>query len=134
MAGTYSLTMDGKTYRLRVKFPDLQRSFYIKEGRNAGDMLDGSYELDSEGTYYDYEMSVEPHPLHPKDYDDFFWDISDPSGRHTILVPFGQTSIALDVQVTSGQDQYRGVMAGVRRWSGLKVQFKARVPHRRVTK
>lgn len=133
MSGPYNFVMDNKTYRLRVKFPDLTRSFRVQEGRNSGDMLDGSYELDSEGTYYDYEMSVEPHPLYPEDYDAFFWAISDPTGRHTILVPFGQTTMVLDVLVTSGADSYHGVMAGFRRWSGLKVQFRARVPQRRVS-
>lgn len=131
MGGLYKFTMDDKTYRLRVKFPDFTRSFRIPEGRNSGDMLDDSYELDSMGTFYDYEMSVEPHPLYPEDYDEFFWAISNPSGRHTILAPFGQTSIAIEVTVTSGQDRYRGVMAGFRRWSGLTVQFRARVPYRR---
>ncbi len=130
MSDVYKLIMDSETYRLRAKFPDLERSFRIPEGKNAGDMLDGSHELDSRGTYYDYEMTVEPHPLYPEDYDRFFDAISHPSGRHTVLMPYGQTSIAIDVNVTSGRDTCRGIIDGTRHWSGLKVQFKARTPSR----
>lgn len=131
MRDVYNLVMDGETYRVRVKYPDLTRSFRIPEGRNAGDMLDGGYELDPVGTYYDYEMTVEPHPLYPEDYDRFFDAISHPSGRHTVLMPYGQTSIAIDVTVTAGRDTSRGVLAGLRRWGELTVQFVARTPNRR---
>lgn len=127
------ITMDGQNYRVQVKYKTMGRSFRIPEGENAGEMLSGLYELDSHGTYYDYQMDVEPHPQYPADYDAFFDAISDPNGIHTVVMPYAQGSITLQVKVTSGSDTNRGKLAGVRRWGGLKVSFESIRPSRTPT-
>ena len=66
MAG---ITMDGKTYRVRVVYPSVEESARLVEGPNAGDMLSGRRERDLVGTYYDHTLSVEPAPRYPQDYD-----------------------------------------------------------------
>ena len=61
------IVMDGTTYRLRVKFKTLGRSFRVEDGDNAGDMLSGLYKRDVISTYYDYSREVEPDSQYPCD-------------------------------------------------------------------
>ena len=127
------IVMDGTTYRLRVKFKTLGRSFRVEDGDNAGDMLSGLYKRDVIGTYYDYSMEVEPDPQYPGDYDNFFDAISAPVDSHSITVPYGQSTLTYTAMVTSGADVYQGKVAGVERWAGLQVQFTAQKPQREPT-
>lgn len=125
--------MDSVTYRLRVRFESLGRSFRVEDGDNAGSMLSGYYQRDVIGTYYDYTMEVEPDPRYPGDYDSFFDAVSAPEASHTITVPYGQGTITYTAMVTSGSDMYRGKVAGVERWSGLRVEFTAQSPQKEPT-
>lgn len=127
------IVMDGVTYRLRVRYETLGRSFRIEDGDNAGNMLSGLYKRDLMGTYYDYAMEVEPDPAAPQDYDSFFDAISAPVPNHSITLPYGQTTITYDAMVTEGSDLYRGRLAGRERWGGLQVQFTAQKPQKEPT-
>lgn len=133
MANLTGIQMDDKYYRVGVRYNTIGRSFRIPEGENAGDMLSGRFELDSHGTYYDYQMDVEPAPGYPEEYDAFFEAISDPNGVHTVVMPYGQGAITLQVKVSSGGDTSRGSLAGVRRWGGLRVVFESIRPSRTPT-
>ena len=125
--------MDSVTYRLRVRFESLGRSFRVEDGDNAGSMLSGYYQRDVIGTYYDYTMAVEPDPRYPEDYDSFFEAITAPVDSHSLTLPYGQSTITFDAMVTSGSDLYRGQVAGFNRWGGLQVQFTAQKPQREPT-
>ena len=122
--------MDGVTYNLRVRFETITRSFRIEDGQNAGSMLSGLYKRDLVGTFYDYSMEIEPDPLHPSDYDAFYQEISAPVDSHTITLPYGQSTITFDAMVTYGNDVYRGITAGRKRWNGLQVTFTSIEPLR----
>ena len=127
------IVMDGVTYRLRVRYETMGRSFRIEDGDNAGKMLSGLYKRDLQGTYYDYVMEVEPDPAAPQDYDSFFDAISAPVPNHSITLPYGQTTITYDAMVTEGEDLYRGNLARRNRWGGLQVQFTAQKPQKEPT-
>ena len=119
MAG---ITMDGKTYRVRVIFPSVEETARLVEGPNAGDMLSGRRERDLVGTYYDHTLSVQP--------DQFFDDITAPVPSHTITMPHGQGTVTYDAMVSSARHVANGVIAGVRRWKGLQVSFEGLRPAR----
>ena len=125
------IVMDGTTYRLRVKFKTLGRSFRVEDGDNAGDMLSGLYKRDVIGTYYDYAMEVEPDPAAPEEYDEFFVAISAPVESHSITVPYGQGTMTYDAMISYGEDTQRDKIGGVTRWTGLTVTFSAQKPQRR---
>ena len=120
----YTVTMDGKSYRLRVRYNTMERAFELRSGDNEGYMLSGRHERDLLGTGYSYQFSVEPDPRHPEDYDAFYEAISAPVDRHEITMPYGQSTITFQAEVESGQDVWQGRMAGVSRWTGLAVNFK----------
>lgn len=124
------LNMDGTTYRVRIVYDTLIRSFELLEGVNAGEMLSGRHERDLLGTGYTYEMQVEPDPRYPTDYDAFFEAISAPVDSHTIIMPYGQTTITYEAMVESGQDTYRGIVGGRTKWRGLTVQYRYIEPQR----
>lgn len=105
-------------------------TFEILEGENSLTLLSGEESPDILGTCYDHTLSVEPDPQYPGDYDSFFQAISAPVASHTITMPHGQGTITYRARVTGGSHVSRYVMAGVRRWSGLQVQFKALAPQR----
>lgn len=124
------LNMDGTTYRVRIVYDTLIRSFELLEGVNAGEMLSGRHERDLLGTGYTYQMQVEPDPRYPTDYDAFFEAISAPVDSHTINMPYGQTTITYEAMVESGQDTYRGIVGGRTKWRGLTVQYRYIEPQR----
>ena len=124
------LNMDGTTYRVRIVYDTLVRSFELLEGVNAGEMLSGRHERDLLGTGYTYQMQVEPDPRYPTDYDAFFEAISAPVDSHTIIMPYGQTTITYEAMVESGQDTYRGIVGGRTKWRGLTVQYRYIEPQR----
>lgn len=124
------LSMDGTTYRVRIVYDTLVRSFELLEGVNAGEMLSGRHERDLLGTGYTYQMQVEPDPRYPTDYDAFFEAISAPVDSHTIIMPYGQSTITYEAMVESGQDTYRGIVAGQTKWRGLTVQYRYIEPQR----
>ena len=124
------LNMDGTTYRVRIVYDTLIRSFVLLEGVNAGEMLSGRHERDLLGTGYTYQMQVEPDPRYPTDYDAFFEAISAPVDSHTIIMPYGQSTITYEAMVESGQDTYRGIVGGRTKWRGLTVQYRYIEPQR----
>lgn len=124
------LSMDGTTYRVRIVYDTLVRAFELLEGVNAGEMLSGRHERDLLGTGYTYELQVEPDPRYPQDYDAFFDAISAPVDSHTIVMPYGQSDLTYQAMVESGQDAYRGRVAGRARWRGLTVQYRYIAPQR----
>lgn len=128
MAG---IQMDGRTYRVRIIHPSIEETATLVEGPNAGDMLSGRHERDLVGTFYDHTLSVEPDPRFPEDYESFFEDITAPVPSHTITMPHGQGTVTYEAMVSDARHISNGVLAGVRRWSGLSVSFSSIAPVRR---
>lgn len=117
------ITMDGIHYRVRIIFDSLKRSFELLSGPNAGNMLTGRKERDLLGTGFSYQLEVAPDPRFPGDYDAFYDAISSPVESHTIIMPYGQTTIQYDAAIKSGQDLYHGQIGGVNRWRKLTVKY-----------
>lgn len=125
------ITMDGRTYRVRVVYNTLTRSFDLRSGVNEDYMLSGRHERDLLGTDYIYQMGVEPDPASPEDYDAFFDAVSAPVDSHEVTMPYGQSTITFQAEIQSGEDSWHGRIAGVDRWHGLKVRFNPIEPQRR---
>ena len=120
MAG---IQMDGITYRVRAEFESLEEEAALEEGVNAGTMLSGDHERDLVGTYLSHALDVEPDPRYPADYDAFYSAIIAPVPSHSIVMPHGQGTVTYDAMVSEAGHRSRGRLAGVRRWSGLRVAF-----------
>ena len=117
------ILMDGTTYKVRVVYNSLVRSFELRSGEYEDYMISGRHERDLLGTGYAYQMAVEPDPAHPEDYDAFYEAISDPVPSHKITMPYGQGTMEFDAEILGGEDRLLGKLSGVNRWTGLVVDF-----------
>ncbi len=117
------ILMDGTTYKVRVVYNSLVRSFELRSGENEDYMISGRHERDLLGTGYAYQLAVEPDPAHPEDYDAFYDAISAPAPSHKITMPYGQSTMEFDAEILGGEDRLLGKLAGVNRWTGLVVDF-----------
>lgn len=131
MAQPFGITVDGIHYRVHVTYGSMERAFQLIEGDNAGMMLTGRQTRDILGTGYSYSMTFEQDPANADDYDALFEALSDPVDSHSITVPYGQRTITFQAMVESGSDIFRGTVGGVKKWAGLKVNFKPIEPQRR---
>lgn len=129
MAAT-RITVDGTTYRVLVEYDSLKRSFELMEGDNSGTAISGRSIRDIIGTNYRYEMTVRADPKYPTDYDSFFYKISEPVDYHTVVLPFGQTTLSFQSKILSGDDVYKGYKNGYHRWDEMNVTFEAMQPQR----
>lgn len=122
------IQMDGITYHLRVKIGTLEESFRIEDGPNADTLLTGEESRDIIGTYYEHRMSVEPDPRFPNEYMAFYKAISAPVDSHIITLPHAEGTITYEAMVVSGKHTLKDRTAGVNRYNGLTVTFKAKAP------
>lgn len=124
------ITVDGTTYRVLVEYDSLKRSFELMEGNNSGTAISGRSIRDIIGTNYKYEMTVRADPKYPTDYDSFFYKISEPVDYHTVVLPFGQTTLSFQAKITDGNDIYKGYYNGYHRWDEMNLVFTAMAPQR----
>lgn len=124
------ITVDGITYRVLVEYDTLRRSFEIMEGNNTGTAISGRSIRDIIGTCYEYSMTVRADPDFPEDYDSFFYKISEPVDYHTVVLPFGQTTISFQAKITGGNDIYKGYYAGYKRWDEMELRYIPMQPQR----
>ena len=117
------IQMDGRVYRVLARFDSLDENAVLREGRNAGDMLSGDHERDLDGTYLSHALDIDPDPRYPGDYDAFYDAIISPVPSHSIVMPHGQGTVTYDAMVSEAGHRSRGALGGVRRWSGLRVEF-----------
>lgn len=118
-----SITVDGTTYKVRIGYPTMSRSFELIEGKNAGTSLTNTTIRDLIGTRVAYSMTIEPDPANRTDYDSFYQVISAPTDYHTVAFPYGQTTLSFEAMILSGQDTFAGKLGGVNRWEGLSLTF-----------
>lgn len=117
------ITIDGTNYDVKIVYPSLTRSFEIIQGINVGTNLLGGEISDVLGTKYAYTMQVEPNPSNPTAYDNFYQVISSPQASHTIVMPYGQSTLSFNAKIVSGSDVNNGRIANFERWSGLTITF-----------
>lgn len=125
----YGLSVDGNYYRVIVSSAPA-RAFEIMEGKNNGLAISGREIPDVIGTKYAYSMVIEPDTDFPEDYDALYHLISAPVNSHTVVMPYGQSTIQFDARILSGNDNFTGVFGEVQRWRTLNITFKPIQPQR----
>lgn len=126
-------TVDGVSYNVLVPIGGLKRSFEIKEGPGSLTYIDGEYDRDVVGTYYNYEVQIDKRNSSPEDYDALYEAISAPVKSHTVSFPYGQGILTFDAYVTGGNDGFEKKLAGKQYWGGLSITFYAKKPKREPT-
>lgn len=129
---SYPIRMDGRTYDT-LHVTKLIRSFSVVDGENAGRVMSGSMQRDVIGTFYNYQVEIDPDAASRSDYDDFYAAISAPVDSHTLVVPFAQTTLTFQAYVTQGQDELTLMEDEANRWENLSFSFIAMDPARTPT-
>lgn len=122
------LSVDGKKYNVLVT--GLKRSFQVLDGENAERALSGRMIRDIIGTFYNYEMTLQPKIGKYADYDALYEVLSAPVASHKVVLPYGQRTLTFNAYVTAGQDNLIRKKSTESYWTGLTVQFIAMAPQR----
>lgn len=123
------ITVDGVSYDVIV-VSSIERSFALKQGGQEGTAQTGREILDILGTSYTYSIKVEPNKSNFADYDSFYEAISAPVDYHTIVLPYGQTTITFEAMILSGKDKLKRKAGSNNRWGALSLQVVPIEPQR----
>ena len=123
-------TVDGVEYP-NVNVISLERTFAVMDGENAGRTMDGAMRRDIIGTYYNYNMELTSDYSDLSEYDKLYEVLSAPVDSHTIVVPYGQGTLALEAYVANGDDELLHKRDTFNKWQNLSVNFVAMKPQRR---
>ena len=119
-------SVDGKYYDVLIG--NIKRSARIEEGDESGTLLNGSYDRDLIGTYYDYDVEFGVNKLNPSDYDELYECLTEPTDYHIITLPYGQSTLTFKAYISDVSDEYVKVLAGNKLWKGMSVSFTAQAP------
>lgn len=130
--GNGAFTIDGVDFRVHVK--SLKRTFQVTDTAVTGRLQNYDIFREVAGTFYNYNIEVEPDKRYRSDYDTFYDIISSPVAFHILEFPYGQETIEFKAYITNGEDSLKmeEVKDGhINKWSGLSINFVAKEPYRR---
>ena len=116
-------TMDGVSYDVRIPAEGIKRSGSILDGPTAGRLQSGSMVLDTIGAYFNYTIGpIKPNPANVASYDALYLAAMSVAKReHTVVMPFGQSTISFKAYVSNAEDVLKKRRNGVNYWSGLEL-------------
>ncbi len=121
--------IDGESYDVGIikvtRTPNIEKN-------KLGATLDGTYHNEPIGTYFDYTFTINSKALSVSDYDALYQILTAPVEYHTVTVPYGQSSITFDADISVGNDEMLVNYSNFRKWGQLKVVCKSIRPQRSV--
>lgn len=123
----YIFTVDGVGYNVGVV--SIKRKASIKDGPNADNALSGKRWRDIQGTFYDYTMELSSDGMSREDYDAMYEVLSAPVNSHTLVAPYGQTTISFTAYIEVVEDEVLYMDDGTA-WGNLTVEFYAQAAKR----
>lgn len=114
--------IDGKTYNVEVL--SIKRKFSVLDSDKSSRSIAGDMRRSIIGTYYNYTIQINADSLNREEYDELYEILSAPKERHTVVLPYGQTTISQKMYVTGGEDNLIIDDAG-NVWSGMSIDFVA---------
>lgn len=124
------ITLDGTTYDVRIVYGSIKRAFSVIDGQNAGQSITNRKIRDVVGTEYTYTMQVEPNPANLTAYNSFYEAITSPQATHTVVMPYGNSTMSFTCCIYTGEDTDAGIFGGTRKWQSLTLTFSPVQPQR----
>ena len=122
------VTIDGASFDVGVEY--IKRQARIEDGPNAGNSKRGDWIRDVYGTYYDYILAFDTSAgLSRADYDTLYSILTAPVEFHTLVVPYGQSTLAFAAGITGSEDNVILMDDGTV-WGNLSITFRAKSPQR----
>lgn len=125
------VTIDGASFD--VGATRIRRKARIQDGPNAGEAKRGDWIRDVYGTFYDYILTFDTAAgLSREDYDTLYSIITAPVEFHSLVVPYGQSTLAFTAGITGAEDNVILMDDGTV-WGNLSITFRAKSPQRLAT-
>ena len=125
------VTIDGASFDVGVEY--IKRQARIEDGPNAGNSKRGDWIRDVYGTYYDYILAFDTSAgLSRADYDTLYSILTAPVEFHTLVVPYGQSTLSFAAGITGAEDNVILMDDGTV-WGNLSITFRAKSPQRVVS-
>ena len=122
------VTIDGASFDVGVEY--IKRQARIEDGPNAGNSKRGDWIRDVYGTYYDYILAFDTSAgLTRVDYDTLYSILTAPVEFHTLVVPYGQSTLSFTAGITGAEDNVILMDDGTV-WGNLSITFRAKSPQR----
>ena len=122
------VTIDGTSFDVGVEY--IKRQARIEDGPNAGNSKRGDWIRDVYGTFYDYILAFDTSSgLSKEDYDTLYSVITAPVEFHTLVVPYGQSTLPFYAGITGAEDNVILMDDGTV-WGNLSITFRAKAPQR----
>lgn len=122
------VTIDGASFDVGVEY--IKRQARIEDGPNAGNSKRGDWIRDVYGTYYDYILAFDTSAgLTRADYDTLYSILTAPVEFHTLVVPYGQSTLTFTAGITGAEDNVILMDDGTV-WGNLSITFRAKSPQR----
>lgn len=122
------VTIDGTPFDVGVAY--IKRQARIPDGPNAGESKRGDWIRDVYGTFYDYILAFDTSAgLSKEDYDTLYNVLTSPVEFHTLVVPYGQTTLTFYAGITGAEDNVILMDDGTV-WGNLSITFRAKAPQR----
>lgn len=112
---------------------DITRSIRIQDSDISGQLLNGQYFHDVEGTYYDYEVKLTPNPHQMGKYYSLFEILSQPVEGHEFVLPYNGGTVQVTAKVEAPKDIWVRLPNGGVYWKGLQFKATANGPTRTLT-
>lgn len=125
------VTIDGTSFDVGVEY--IKRQARIEDGPNAGNSKRGDWIRDVYGTFYDYILAFDTSSgLSREDYDTLYDTLTAPVEFHTLVVPYGQSTLSFEAGITGAEDNVILMDDGTV-WGNLSITFMAKSPQRLAT-
>ena len=122
------VTIDGASFDVGVEY--IKRQARIEDGPNAGNSKRGDWIRDVYGTYYDYILAFDTSAgLSRADYDTLYSILTAPVEFHTLVAPYGQSTLSFAAGITGAEDNVILMDDGTV-WGNLSITFPAKSPQR----
>ena len=122
------VTIDGASFDVGVEY--IKRQARIEDGPNAGNSKRGDWIRAVYGTYYDYILAFDTSAgLSRADYDTLYSILTAPVEFHTLVVPYGQSTLSFAAGITGAEDNVILMDDGTV-WGNLSITFRAKSPQR----
>lgn len=97
---------------------------------NLGITLDGVKHYKTNGTYYDYEITINTRHMNVEDYDKLYEILTAPVDSYIVTIPYGQNEKTFRAMVSAGNDSIIQNFSTLRKWGSLKIMIEALYPER----
>lgn len=118
-------TVDGLHWNIPC---DITRNIRIQDSDISGQLLNGQFFHDVEGTYYDYDITLTPNPHQMGEYYTLIELLSQPVDGHKFVFPYNRDTIQVTAKVDEPKDVWVRMPNGGVYWKGLQFTASANYP------